>query len=216
MPKDGSPHSGGIGASTKRREDVRFLTGKGRYTDDINLRGQAYVHFLRSDVAHGKIKGIETSAAEAMPGVLRIFTGADFASVGGMPCGWCVTDKHGKPMQEPKHPILADGKVRHVGDPIAAVVAETYEQARDAAEALEVDIEELPAVLDMKAAVKDGAVKVHDDLASNLCYDWGFVEENKAAVDAAFKSRCACHHAGTGEQPPDRQPDGAARGGGGL
>lgn len=182
MPKD---H--GIGASPKRREDLRFLTGSGRYTDDINLRGQAYVHFLRSDMAHGKINGIDTSAATAMPGVIRIFTGADFEGLGGLPCGWQVTDKHGQPMQEPGHPVLAQGKVRHVGDPIAAVVAETREQARDAAEAIELDIEELPAVVDMKAALQDGAPKVHDDLTSNLCYDWGFVEENKAAVEEAFQ-----------------------------
>uniref|UniRef100_UPI003B5264A5 xanthine dehydrogenase family protein molybdopterin-binding subunit n=1 Tax=Roseovarius indicus TaxID=540747 RepID=UPI003B5264A5 len=183
MPKDG-----GIGDATKRREDVRFLSGTGNYTDDINVAGQAYVHFLRSDVAHGKITSLDTAAAEGMPGVLRIFTGKDFEGVGGIPCGWQVTDKHGEPMQEPAHPVLAQGKVRHVGDPIAAVVAETREQARDAAEAIEVEIDDLPAVMDMKAALEDGAPKVHDDLTSNLCYDWGFVEDNKAATDAAFES----------------------------
>ena len=183
MPKDG-----GIGASTKRREDVRFLTGTGHYTDDINLRGQAYVHFLRSDVAHGRLTSVDTSAAEAMPGVIRVFTGADFEGVGGLPCGWQVTDRHGNPMQEPAHPVLAQGKVRHVGDPVAAVVAETRDAARDAAEAIVVEIEDLPAVVDMKAALNEGATKVHDDLTSNLCYDWGFVEENKAAVDAAFET----------------------------
>ncbi|APX11202.1 xanthine dehydrogenase family protein molybdopterin-binding subunit [Tateyamaria omphalii] len=182
MPKDG-----GIGASSKRREDVRFLTGAGNYTDDINMRGQAYVHFLRSDIAHGTITNIDTAAAAAMPGVVRIFTGSDFEGVGGMPCGWQVTDKYGQPMQEPAHPILAQGKVRHVGEPIAAVVADTYEQARDAAEAIVVDIDELPAVVDMKAALHDGATKVHDDLDNNLCYDWGFVEENKDAVNKAFE-----------------------------
>ncbi|GFE50464.1 carbon monoxide dehydrogenase [Roseobacter cerasinus] len=182
MPKDG-----GIGASSKRREDVRFLTGAGNYTDDINIHGQAHVFFLRSDIAHGTITGIDTSAAQGMPGVVKIFTGADFEAVGGMPCGWQVTDKHGAPMQEPRHPILAHGKVRHVGEPIAAVVADTLEQARDAAEAISVEIDELPAVVDMKAAVASDNVKVHDDLTSNLCYDWGFVEENKAATDEAFK-----------------------------
>ncbi|SFQ24809.1 carbon-monoxide dehydrogenase large subunit [Roseivivax halotolerans] len=182
MPKDT-----GIGASTKRREDVRFLTGVGNYTDDVNIYGQAYVHFLRSDVAHGRIKNIDTSAASGMPGVVRIFTGADFEGVGGIPCGWQITDRHGNPMQEPAHPVLAQGKVRHVGDPIAAIVAETLEEARDAAEAIELDIEELPAVVDMKAAVADGATKVHDDLENNLCYDWGFVEENREAVDKAIK-----------------------------
>ena len=181
MPKDS-----GIGASNKRREDVRFLTGAGNYTDDINVAGQAYVHFLRSDVAHGTIRGIDTSAAAGMPGVVRIFTGADFEGVGGLPCGWQVTDKHGEPMQEPAHPIIAQGKVRHVGEIVAAVVADSAEQARDAAEAIELDIDELPAVVDMKAAVADGATKVHDDLTNNLCYDWGFVEENKGAVEEAI------------------------------
>ncbi|MBA98822.1 MAG: xanthine dehydrogenase family protein molybdopterin-binding subunit [Sulfitobacter sp.] len=189
MPKDG-----GIGASSKRREDVRFLTGEGNYTDDINLRGQAYVFFLRSDIAHGTLNSVDTSAAESMPGVVKIFTGADFTEVGSIPCGWQVTDRHGEVMQEPRHPVLAFGKVRHVGEPIAAVVAETLGQARDAAEAINVDISELPAVIDMKQAVKEGAPKVHDDLTSNLCYDWGFVEENKAAVDKAFED---AHHVTT-------------------
>ena len=180
MPKD---H--GIGASTKRREDVRFLTGAGNYTDDINVHGQAYVHFLRSDVAHGRITNIDTAAAAAMPGVVRIFTGADFEGVGGLPCGWQVTDKHGEVMKEPP-PVLAQGKVRHVGEPIAAVVADTLQQARDAADAIDLDIEELPAVVNMKAALEEGATKVHDDLSDNLCYDWGFVEENKGAVEEAI------------------------------
>ncbi len=181
MPKDF-----GFGASSKRREDVRFLTGNGRYTDDINVYGQAYVHFLRSDVAHGTIKSINTERAAAHPAVLRIFTGADFASVGGLPCGWQVTDRFGEPMKEPAHPVLAQGKVRHVGDPIAAIVAESAAEARDAAEMIEVDIEELPAVIDMRAAL-DGGPLVHDDLETNLCYDWGFIEDNKDEVDAAIK-----------------------------
>ena len=181
MPKDG------IGASTKRREDKRFLTGVGRYTDDINLRGQAYAYFLRSDVAHGRLTNVDISAAAEMEGVVKVFTAADFSAAGGLPCGWCVTDRHGNPMQEPKHPILAEGKVRHVGDPIAVVIADSPELARDAAEAIVVEIEELPAVINMKDAVKDGATKVHDDLTSNLCYDWGFVEDNREAVDKAIK-----------------------------
>jgi carbon-monoxide dehydrogenase large subunit len=182
MPKDS-----GIGASSKRREDVRFLTGAGNYTDDINVHGQSYVFFLRSDIAHGTIKNIDSSAAADMPGVIRIFTGADFEGVGGLPCGWQVTDRHGEPMQEPPHPVIAQGKVRYVGEIVAAVVAETLEQARDAAEVIDLDIDELPAVIDMKAALAEGSPKVHDDLTSNLCYDWGFVEENKDAVTQAFK-----------------------------
>ena len=189
MPKDS-----GIGASSKRREDVRFLTGNGKYTDDINVAGQAHAVFVRSDIAHGRIEGIDTSEAAAAPGVIRVFTAKDFEGVGGIPCGWCVTDRHGNPMQEPKHPVLAEGKVRHVGDPYAVVVAETLQQARDAAELIDADITELPAVIDMKKAVADGATKVHDDLSSNLCYDWGFVEENKDAVDEAIRK---AHHVTT-------------------
>ncbi|NOR60973.1 MAG: molybdopterin-dependent oxidoreductase [Rhodobacteraceae bacterium] len=188
MPKDQ-----GIGASSKRREDVRFLTGKGKYTDDINIYGQTYAYFVRSQVAHGTINGIDSAAAEAMPGVVKVFTGADFEGVGGIPCGWQITDRHGEVMQEPAHPVLAQGKVRHVGDPIAVVVAESLEQARDAAEAVDVDIDELPAVVDMKAALTDGSTKVHDDLTSNLCYDWT-LGGDKADVDAAFES---AHHVTT-------------------
>ncbi len=102
MPKDS-----GIGASSKRREDVRFLTGTGNYTDDINIFGQLHVHFLRADVAHAVLNGVDTSAAEGMPGVQRIFTGADFEAVGSIPCGWLITDRHGDPMQEPRHPVPA-------------------------------------------------------------------------------------------------------------
>ncbi|MGY9048765.1 carbon-monoxide dehydrogenase [Puniceibacterium antarcticum] len=187
MPKDTASHTG-IGASTKRREDVRFLTGNGNYTDDISVFGQAYVHFLRSDVAHGRITSIDTSAAEGMPGVVKIFTGKDFEAVGSIPCGWQVTDRHGAVMKEPRHPVLAYGKVRHVGDPIAAIVADSLAEARDAAEAIVYDIEELPAAVNMKDALKDGAPLVHDDLSDNLCYDWGFVEENKGAVNEAIKT----------------------------
>ncbi|MCY3879344.1 MAG: xanthine dehydrogenase family protein molybdopterin-binding subunit [Rhodobacteraceae bacterium] len=195
MPKDF-----GIGASTKRREDARFLTGNGQYTDDINIHGQAYAHFLRSQVAHGKISAVNVEAAAAMPGVIRIFTGADFEGVGGLPCGWQVTDRHGEPMKEPGHPVLAQGKVRHVGDPIAAVVAESAAEARDAAEAIEVEIEELPAVIDMKAAVEGGPL-VHDDIGSNLCYDWGFIEDNRDEVDAAIRD---AHHVTTLELTNNR------------
>lgn len=189
MPKDT-----GIGASITRREDVRFLTGAGNYTDDINVAGQTYVYFLRSTVAHGTIKGLDTAAASAMPGVVKIFTGADFTEIGGLPCGWQITSRDGEVMKEPKHPILADGKVRHVGDPIAAVVAKSLEEARDAAEAIDVDIDELPAVIDMRDAISGSAAAVHDEAPDNLCYDWGFVEENREAVDEAIKG---AHHVTT-------------------
>ncbi|MEM1383949.1 MAG: xanthine dehydrogenase family protein molybdopterin-binding subunit [Pseudomonadota bacterium] len=185
MPKDQ-----GIGASSKRREDIRFLTGKGQYTDDINRPGQAYAYFLRSDVAHGRIIRLDTDVAAASAGVLSILTAKDLEAVGGVPCGWQVTDKNGEPMKEPKHPILAEEKVRHVGDPIAVVIAETLAAARDAAEAIECEIEELPAVIGMETAIQGGAT-VHDDIADNLCFDWEFVAENKAAVDEALAS---AHH----------------------
>ncbi len=188
MPKDQ-----GIGASSKRREDVRFLTGKGQYTDDINRPGQVYAYFLRSNVAHGTLNGVDTAAASAAPGVLRVFTAADLEGVGGIPCGWQITDKNGDPMKEPKHPILAEGKVNHVGDPIACVVAESLNQARDAAELIEPDISELPAVIDMRAAISGGPA-VHEAAPDNICYDWDFVAENKDAVAEAI---AGAHHVTT-------------------
>jgi carbon-monoxide dehydrogenase large subunit len=183
MPKD---H--GIGASTKRREDVRFLTGRGSYTDDIAIAGQAHAVFVRSQVAHGRIQSIDTRAAAAMPGVLAIFTGEDFKDVGGNPAGWLINSRDGTPMREPKRPVLAHGKVRHVGDAYAAVVAETLAQARDAAEAIVADIEELPAIVDMRTAVADASNRVHDEIPDNLCYDWGWVEDNRAKVDEVIRN----------------------------
>lgn len=188
MPKDG-----GIGAATKRREDVRFLTGTGEYTDDIQIAKQVYAVFARSTVAHGKINGIDTSAAEAMPGVLAVFTGEDFVEVGGNPAGWLINSRDGEPMKEPKRPVLAHGKVRHVGDAYAAVIAETVEQAKDAVEAIEADIEELDAVIDMAAAL-EGSNFVHDEIGTNQCFDWGWIEDNRAATDDAIKN---AHHVTT-------------------
>ncbi|GAB4387235.1 xanthine dehydrogenase family protein molybdopterin-binding subunit [Albidovulum sp.] len=185
MPKD---H--GIGAASKRREDVRFLTGRGVYTDDLNLHGQAHAVFVRSQVAHGRIRKIDTSNAAAMPGVLAVFTGEDFKDMGGNPAGWLINSRDGTPMREPKRPVLAHGKVRHVGDAYAAVVAETHAQARDAAEQLAADseIEELPAIIDMRQAVADPSNRVHDEIPDNLCFDWGWIEDNRAKVDEVFKS----------------------------
>ncbi|MCK0094810.1 xanthine dehydrogenase family protein molybdopterin-binding subunit [Yoonia sp. F2084L] len=182
MPKDG-----GIGASTTRREDVRFLTGKGKYTADINAFGQVSAIFVRSTVANGVIKSIDTSAAESMPGVLAVFTGEDFADVGGNPAGWLINSRDGEPMKEPKRPVLAHGKVRHVGDAYAAVIAETEQQARDAAEEIIADIEELPAIVDMAAALA-GDSYVHDEIETNQCFDWGWIEDNRAATDEAIKN----------------------------
>ena len=179
--------TGPIGQSIKRREDARFLTGAGQYTDDVVLPGQTYGVFLRSPHAHARIKSIQLEKAKAAPGVVQIFTGADLADakVGGLPCGWLIHSKDGTPMKEPAHPVLAQGKVRHVGDQVALIVAESINQAKDAAELIEVDYEELAAVVDITKA--DGAqASVHDDVPGNVCYDWG--HGNKDAVDAAFKS----------------------------
>ena len=189
MPKD----HGTIGASDKRREDVRFLMGLGNYTDDIQVPGQTYAAFARSQVAHGEIVSIDTTKAAAMPGVLAIFTGDDFAEVGGNPAGWLINSRDGEPMKEPKRPVLAHGKVRHVGDAYAAVVADTPEQARDAAEAIFIEIKDLPAVVNMADALS-GSTYVHDEIGTNQCFDWGWIEDNRAATDAAIKG---AHHVTT-------------------
>ncbi|HRY89812.1 MAG TPA: molybdopterin-dependent oxidoreductase, partial [Rubrivivax sp.] len=174
-----------IGQSLRRREDLRFLTGAGQYTDDVVLPGQTYGFFVRSPYANARIKAVNLDAARAMPGVVGIVTGADIAEakVGGLPCGWLIHSKDGTPMKEPAHPVLAHGKVRYVGDALALVVAETYLQARDAAEAVEVDYEELAPVIDITQAA-GAASSVHDDVPDNVCYTWG--HGDAAAVDAAF------------------------------
>ena len=174
----------GIGASVRRKEDLRFLSGNANYTDDINRSGQAYAYIKRSDRPHAAIVSIGTAAARAAPGVVAVFTAADLAAIGGLPCGWGVHSKDGSPMIEPKHPVLAEGKVRHVGDPIAVVIAETRQQAKDAAELLDIVLDDLPAVAGVLDAVKPGAALVHDGAAGNQCYDWHIGD--KAAVDAAF------------------------------
>ena len=174
-----------IGKPLLRREDARFLTGAGQYTDDVTLHGQTYAVFLRSPYAHARIRSIDTTAARNAPGVVAIFTGADIAAskIGGLPCGWLIHSKDGSPMKEPPHPIIAHDKVRHVGDQVALIVAESVLQAKDAAELVEVDYEELPAVIDIRTADTNPS-SVHDEVPGNTCYDWG--HGNKDAVDAAF------------------------------
>jgi carbon-monoxide dehydrogenase large subunit len=176
----------GIGASVRRKEDYRFLTGNGHYLDDMVLPRQTYASFVRSPHSHAKIRGIDTSAAKAAPGVVAIFTGADLAadSVGPLVCGWVVTDKDGNPHKAPAHPALAVDTVRYVGDQLAIVIAETLDQARDAAELVSVDYEELPAIVAPKKAMDASSPLVHADVPKNLCYDWELGD--KAATDAAF------------------------------
>src|SRR6266850_2597040 len=175
-----------IGAAIKRKEDYRFLTGAGNYTDDVAMPHQTFACFVRSPHAHAKIKGIKKDKAVKAPGVVAIFTGDDLAAakVNGLPCGWLITDVAGQPMKEPPHPCLAQGKARYVGDHVAIVIAETHEQARDAAELVKVEYEELPAVVRAGDARKKGAPVVHDIAPDNTCYVWGLGD--KAAVDKAF------------------------------
>ena len=175
----------GIGVKVPRKEDQRFITGKGRYTGDINLPGQAHAYFVRSPHAHATITGIDKASAEGMPGVLAVLTAEDAQAdgLGNLICGWLVKSKDGSPMKMGPHPVLAQGKVRYVGDPVALIVADTYQQAKDAGEALAVDYDELDAVVQVGDAHDAGAL-VHDEVANNLIYDWELGD--KAAVDAAF------------------------------
>ena len=175
----------GIGAAVTRKEDFRFLTGQGTYTDDINRPGQAHAYILRSEHAHAVIKSIDTAAASGAPGVLAVYSGDDW-DAGGIPCGF-VPD--GGPMNAPARPALAQGKVRFVGDLVAMVVAETVEAAKSAAELINVDYEVLPACVDPAKARDDGAPQLHDDAPGNLVADWQLGD--KDATDAAFAN---AHH----------------------
>jgi len=178
-----APQAGFIGRAVERREDYRFLSGQGQYTDDVVLPRQSYAFFLRSPHAHAKIRNINTATAAKAPGVLNIFTGKDTAGIGGLPCGWLITSTDGTPMKEPKHPVLAEGKVRYVGDQVALIVADTLAQARAAADLIEVDYDVLPAVADTATAAK-AKTSVHDEAPNNVCYTWALGD--KAAIDAAI------------------------------
>jgi carbon-monoxide dehydrogenase large subunit len=177
------PH---IGESLLRKEDYRFLTGAGQYTDDIVLPNMHHAVFVRSPHAHANIRKIDKAAALRSPGVIGIFDGNDVAAdkIGGLPCGWLITDVNGQPMKEPPHPILAFGKVRYVGDHVAMVVADTLENAKNAAELVDVDYEPLAAVVDVRDAMKAGAPALHEAAADNHCYKWAIGD--KGQVDAAF------------------------------
>ncbi len=175
-----------IGTAVRRREDFRFLTGQGNYTDDIDRPHQLHAYILRSPHAHARITGIDTAAAARAAGVAAIYTGKDMAAdgVGGLPCGWQVHSKDGSPMAEPAHPPLATERVRHVGDQVAVVIAETLDEAREAADQIRVDYAEERAVTDPAEALKPGAPQVFAEAPGNLCYDWHLGDP--AAVDAAL------------------------------
>ena len=178
----------GIGASVRRKEDVRFLSGRGNYTDDINRPGQLYAFIRRSRPAACEDRRASTPRRRRRrPAWWRCITGADMAadSIGGLPCGWQIHNKDGSPMAEPPHPVLAMGKVRHVGDPVAVVIAETQAGRRRTPPSRSTSTmrtcRRWPSLRD---AIAPGAALVHDDAPGNVCYDWHIGD--KAVVDAAF------------------------------
>ena len=177
----------GIGASVRRKEDKKFLTGAGRYTDDINRVGQLHVHFIRSIHSHANIKAIRTAAAEKADGVVAVFTGEHVAAdgIGGPICGGVVTNRDGSPTNEPPHPILANGSVRYVGDHVVAVIAESLEQATNAAELVEIDYEVLEPVVDLASAA--AGIQIHENVPGNMYFDFELCDEvaTKDALDSA-------------------------------
>jgi aerobic carbon-monoxide dehydrogenase large subunit len=180
----------GIGSPVRRKEDRRFLTGRGMYVHDIVRPRQLHAVFLRSPHAHAEIRAIDKKAALASPQVVAIFTAADIADkVKGVPCAWGISGKDGKPMKEPPHPPLAAGKVRHVGDPVAMIIAETVAAARTGAELVQIAYKVLPAVTGVVDAIKPGAPMLYGDVPGNLCCDWAVGD--KAATEAAFAK---AHH----------------------
>ena len=177
-----------VGQPVRRFEDLGLITGQGRYTDDINLPNMAHACLLRSPIAHGVIRRLDTTAARAMPGVLLILTGQDVIkeALGDVPCMAPLVSRDGKPRHDTPRPILAVDKVRHVGQPVALVVAETLHQAKDAVEAIEVDYDTLPAVVDARAALAPGAPTLFDEIPGNLVFDWNNDQCDFAATEAAF------------------------------
>jgi carbon-monoxide dehydrogenase large subunit len=174
-----------VGQSVPRKEDPLLLRGRGNYTDDVSLPGQAYAVMVRSRNAHGIIRAIDKSAALKMPGVLGIYTGADdLKGYGTLKCAVSLNNRDGTPLRKPRREALAIDRVRYVGDPVACVVAETVAQAKDAAEAVSVDIDPLPAVISAEEATREGAPQLYDDAPGNVALDFHYGDT--AAVDAAF------------------------------
>ncbi len=176
----------GIGARTTRREDQRFITGRGRYTDDITLPRQTYASFVRSSHAHATIDKIDVTQARKAPGVIAVYTGEDVKAdgVGGLICGWMIHSKDGSPMKAGPHPVLALDKVRYVGDHVAMVIAESLAEAQAAAELVEVSYGTLPVVVDAGRARSQDAPQIHDEAPNNTVFEWALGD--KSAVDAAF------------------------------
>ena len=175
-----------IGRPVLRKEDLRFITGAGTYTDDINLGGQAYGYFVRSPHAHARITGIDTGAAAATEGVIAVLTGRQLAAdeLGGLPCGWMIHSRDGSEMKQPVHPVMASDKVNYVGEPLAVVVADTRALARKAAELVVVDYDELEPVVSVARA--QASRPIYEDIPGNTCYEWELGE--KEATEAAIAS----------------------------
>ncbi len=179
----------GIGAAVKRKEDARFITGAGRFTDDLSAIGQSFAVFARSPYPRAKFTAVDAGAALATDGVLAVYTGADMRAdgIGDLPCGWMVKSKDGSDMIQPPHPPIAVERVNYVGEPYAIVIGETLEAAKNGAEAVAADFEELPAVVKLASAAE--ADRIHDAAPNNQCYDWELGDQ--AATEAAF---AAAHH----------------------
>jgi aerobic carbon-monoxide dehydrogenase large subunit len=163
----------GIGAAPRRKEDFRFLTGRGNYVADVKRADMTFGVFIRSPHGHAVVRSIDKTAALALPGVEAVLTGDDVAAdeLGTLPCGWGIHGADGLPMKEPPFPMLAQGKVRFVGDMVAFVIADTLEQARAAAEVVMIDYDVLPSVVGVLEAVRPGAPQLFDDVPNNLCCD---------------------------------------------
>lgn len=176
----------GIGARVPRKEDKRFITGKGRYTDDMSMAGMTHAHFVRSPHAHAKVVSIDSSEALAMPGVVAVLTGSQLVDdkVGNLICGWMIHSKDGTPMKMGAWRAMEPERVRFVGQAVAVVIAETKNQARDAAEKVNVEYEVLEAVIDPRDALKPGAPQLHPEAPNNTIYNWHIGDEE--ATNAAF------------------------------
>ncbi|MFQ5974153.1 MAG: xanthine dehydrogenase family protein molybdopterin-binding subunit, partial [Alphaproteobacteria bacterium] len=183
-----------VGQPVNRKEDDRLLTGGGRYTDDVSFPNQTFGYFLRSAYAHGAIRRIDTRAARTAPRVIAVYTAADLAPAGYgyPPCPAPITSLDGTPVIVPPRPLLASARVRYVGEPVALVVAASPMAPRDAAERIELDVEPLPVVTDMAAALEPDAPRLHDEAPGNLCLDWRFGDFDaieKAIAGAAHVTR---------------------------
>ncbi|MCK3778592.1 xanthine dehydrogenase family protein molybdopterin-binding subunit [Ensifer sesbaniae] len=189
----------GIGARVARKEDKRFLTGKGRYTDDMSVPGMKYAVFVRSPHAHAKILKVDASAAKGMPGVIDVLDGKQLLAdgIGNLICGWMIHSKDGTPMKMGAWRPLAHETVRYVGDAVAIVVADSVAEARDAAEAVVVDYQELPVVTDATKALEPGQPQLHPEAANNLIFDWELGDAaatDKAIAEAAHVTEIEIHN----------------------